>query len=46
MKRVTVLLGMGLVLLAVAVLPTIRAGAQPAVVTDENLNRSCQEFRV
>ncbi len=39
MKRVTVLLGMGLVLLAVAVLPTIRAGAQPAVVTDDNLNQ-------
>ena len=38
MKRVTMLLVAGLILLAAA-LPTIRAGAQPAVVTDDNLNQ-------
>jgi hypothetical protein len=39
MKRVTVLLAAGLILLAAATLPTIRAGAQPAVVTDDNLDQ-------
>lgn|ERR1019366_10608545 len=37
MKRITMLLAAGLMLLAAATLPTIRAGAQPAVVTDDNL---------
>lgn len=38
MKRVTMLLAAGLVLLAAAALPTIRAGAQQTVVTADNLN--------
>ena len=38
MKRVTVLLAAGLVLLAAVLLPTIRAGAQGTVVTDDNLD--------
>jgi hypothetical protein len=38
MKRVTRLLAAGLILLAAAALPTIRAGAQQPVVTDENLD--------
>jgi 2-methylaconitate cis-trans-isomerase PrpF len=39
MKRVTMLLAAGLIMLAAAALPTIRAGAQQAVVTDENLDQ-------
>jgi hypothetical protein len=39
MKRVTILLAAGLMLLAAASLPTIRAAAQPAAVTDDNLNQ-------
>jgi len=39
MKRLTVLLAAGLVFLAAASLPTFRAGAQQAVVTDDNLNQ-------
>jgi hypothetical protein len=39
MKRVTVLLAAGLILLAATVLPTIRAGAQATVVTDDNLEQ-------
>lgn len=39
MKRLTILLAAVLVLLAAASLPTIRAGAQPAVVTDDNLDQ-------
>ncbi len=39
MKRVIMLLAAGLVLLAAASLPVIRAGAQPAVVTDDNLDQ-------
>jgi hypothetical protein len=39
MKRVTVVLAVGLLLLAVAVLPAIRAGAQPTTVTDDNLDQ-------
>jgi hypothetical protein len=39
MKRVTMLLAAGLVLLAAASLPIIRAGAQQAVVTDDNLDQ-------
>lgn len=39
MKRVTAVLAVGLILLAVAVLPTIRAGAQPTTVTDDNLEQ-------
>jgi hypothetical protein len=39
MKRLTVLLAAGLVLFAAASLPTIRAGAQPTAVTDDNLNQ-------
>src|SRR5260370_16441485 len=39
MKRVTILLAAVLVLLAAASLPAIRAGAQPAVVTDDNLDQ-------
>jgi len=39
MKRVTMLLAAGLVLLAAATLPTIRAGAQQSVVTDDNLDQ-------
>ena len=40
MKRVTMLLAAGLVLLAAAALPTMRAGAQSTVVTDDNLDQS------
>lgn len=39
MKRVTMLLAAGLVLLAAASLPIIRASAQQAVVTDDNLDQ-------
>ena len=39
MRRVTTLVAAGIVLLAVAALPTIRAGAQPAVVTEDNLDQ-------
>ena len=39
MKRVTILLAAGLVLLAAASLPIMRAGAQQAVVTDANLDQ-------
>jgi len=40
MKRVTMVLGAGLLVLATATLPTIRAGAQSAAVTDDNLDQS------
>lgn len=40
MKRVTVLLVAGLILLAAATLPTFRAGAQDTVVTDDNLDQA------
>ena len=39
------LLAAGLVLLAAASLPTIRAGAQPAVVTDDNLNQTIESAK-
>jgi hypothetical protein len=39
MKRVIILFAAGLLLLAAASLPTIRAGAQPAAVTDDNLDQ-------
>ena len=39
MKRVIILLTAGLVLLAAAGLPTIRAGAQQTAVTDDNLDQ-------
>ena len=39
MKRVTVLLAAGLVLLAAASLPIIRVHAQQSVVTDDNLDQ-------
>ncbi|MDO8431477.1 MAG: hypothetical protein Q7S58_03615 [Candidatus Binatus sp.] len=39
MKRVTMLLAAGLLLLAAAALPTIRAGAQQPVVTDDDLDQ-------
>jgi len=39
MKRVAMLLAAGVIFLAAATLPTIRAGAQPAVVTDDNLDQ-------
>lgn len=39
MKRTAILLAAGLVLLAAASLPTIKAGAQQAAVTDDNLNQ-------
>ena len=39
MKRLTILLAAGLVLFAAASLPTIRAGAQPVAVTDDNLGQ-------
>ena len=39
MKRITILLAVGLVLLAAASLPSIRAGAQPAAITDDNLDQ-------
>ena len=40
MKRVTVFLTAGLVLLAAASLPILRAGAQATIVDDDNLNQS------
>lgn len=40
MKRVTVLLAAGLILLAAASLPAFRAGAQQTVVTDDNLDQA------
>jgi len=39
MKRVIIVLAAGLVLLAAAGLPTMRAGAQQTVVTDDNLDQ-------
>jgi len=39
MKRAIILLAAGLVLLAAAGLPTMRAGAQQTVVTDDNLDQ-------
>src|SRR5260370_12490721 len=39
MKRVTILLAAGVVLLAATVLPIIRANAQQAVVTDQNVDQ-------
>ncbi len=39
MKRVTILLAAGLVLLAAVSLPIIEAGAQQTAVTDDNLNQ-------
>ena len=39
MKRVTMLLAAGIIMLAAATLPTIRAGAEQAVVTDGNLEQ-------
>lgn len=39
MKRVIMLLAAALILLAAATLPTIRADAQQAVVTDDNLDQ-------
>ena len=45
MKRVTILLAAGLMLLAAASLPTIRAGAQPAAVTDDNLNQMIESAK-
>ena len=39
MKRVTMLLAAGLILLAAAALPIFRAGAQQAVVTDDSLDQ-------
>jgi hypothetical protein len=40
MKRVTVLLAAGILLLAAVTLPTFRAGAQGTVVTDDNLDQA------
>jgi hypothetical protein len=40
MRRVTILLAAGLILLAAISLPTFRAAAQQAVVTDGNLDES------
>ena len=40
MKRVTMVLVAGILLLAAATLPTLRAGAQSATVTDDNLAQS------
>src|ERR1700730_12444093 len=45
MKRVTILFAAGLMLLAVARLPTIRAGPQPAAVTDDNLNQMIESAK-
>lgn len=45
MKRVIMLLAAGLILFAAAALPTIRAGAQPAVVTDDNLDQMITNAR-
>ena len=39
MRRVTIFLALILVLFAAGTLPTIRAGAQQAVVTDDNLDQ-------
>ena len=39
MKRVTMLFAAGFILLAAATLPTMRAGAQQTVVTDDNLDQ-------
>ncbi len=39
MKRKSMLIAAGLFLLAAAIVPTIRAVAQQAVVTDDNLNQ-------
>jgi plasmid stabilization system protein ParE len=39
MTRITTLLAAGLVLLAAAALPTVRAGAQQPAVTDDNLDQ-------
>ena len=39
MKRVTILLAAGLVLLAAVSLPIIKAGAQQTAVTEDNLNQ-------
>ena len=39
MKRVTILLAAGLMLLAAASLPITRAGAQQAAITDDNLDQ-------
>src|SRR5713226_2248434 len=39
MKRVFLLLAAGLTLFAAASLPTIRAGAQQTVITDDNLDQ-------
>jgi hypothetical protein len=39
MKRVTMLLAAGLILLAAATLPAMRAGAQQTVVTSDNLDQ-------
>jgi hypothetical protein len=40
MKRITMLLAAGFLLLGAATLPTIRASAQQSVVTDDNLDQS------
>lgn len=45
MKRVTMLLAAGLILLAAAVLPTIRAGAQEEVVTEDNLSQKIENAK-
>src|SRR5438132_10366510 len=39
MRRVTILVAAALLLFAATSLPTIRAGAQKAAVTDDNLNQ-------
>ena len=39
MKRVSILLGAGLVLLAAASLPIVKEGAQQTAVTEDNLNQ-------
>jgi hypothetical protein len=39
MKRITTLLAAGLVLIAVTTVPALLAGAQPQVVTDQNLKQ-------
>ena len=45
MKRRTMLLTAGLLLLAAAAMPAIRAGAQSTVVTDDNLEQSIQNAK-
>ena len=40
MRRVTILLAAGLIMLAAATMPTFQADAQQAVVTDDNLDQS------